>query len=193
MAHQTVRSEDIQDEKILCNESSDTRNSIIVRYKNKTYCFIIFMWIYKKEIRAPKKATTTKSKEKKRRGKIYSEMMMFKSVKMRAILVLINFSVCVFAITPVVQRPGAGNNNNNNPDRPRLPRTSASQFPKNATSRSSTTKPTFRTRWAFYFFHEIISFFLSCFKAFLLSWHYATLMHSAPVRNCWYFMYVLVL
>lgn len=29
---------------------------------------------------------------------------------------------------------------------------------------------------------------LSCFEAFLLSWHYATLMHST-VRNCWYFVF----
>lgn len=53
-------------------------------------------------------------------------------------IALFYYSVCVFAITPV--RPGTGNPS------PRLPRTSASQYPKNATSRSSTTKPTFRTR-----------------------------------------------
>ncbi|CRK91351.1 CLUMA_CG005024, isoform A [Clunio marinus] len=53
-------------------------------------------------------------------------------------ITLFYYSVCVFAITPV--RPGTGNPS------PRLPRTSASQYPKNATSRSSTSKPTFRTR-----------------------------------------------
>lgn len=53
-------------------------------------------------------------------------------------IVLLSYAVCVFAVSPV--RPGTGNSS------ARLPRTSASQYPKNATSRSSTTKPAFRTR-----------------------------------------------
>ncbi|KAG5684355.1 hypothetical protein PVAND_013590 [Polypedilum vanderplanki] len=54
-----------------------------------------------------------------------------------AIVVLLHI-VYIFAVSPV--RPGTGNTS------ARLPRTSASQYPKNATSRSSTTKLAFRTR-----------------------------------------------
>lgn len=96
-----------------------------------------------------------------------------------AIAILTYCTACVLAVAPV--RPGSGSNPS-----PRLPRTSASQFPKNSTSRSSTTKPTFRTRWvseSFFFFCAYSSkLFLSCFEAFLLSWHYATLMHGASEK-----------
>lgn len=108
--------------------------------------------------------------------------------KMRAsvaIAMLTYCTVCVLATAPV--RPGGGTNPS-----PRLPRTSASQFPKNSTSRSSTTKPTFRTRWVSVSAFDRLLFVLSCSEAFLLSWHYATLMHSThkPVRNYWHFQSV---
>lgn len=74
-----------------------------------------------------------------RKCKVYKS----NQAKMRAsvaIAMLTFCTMCVLATAPV--RPGGGTNPS-----PRLPRTSASQFPKNSTSRSSTTKPTFRTRW----------------------------------------------
>lgn len=99
--------------------------------------------------------------------------------KMRAsvaIAMLTYCTMCVLATAPV--RPGGGTNPS-----PRLPRTSASQFPKNSTSRSSTTKPTFRTRWVSVSAFDRLLFFLSCSEAFLLSWHYATLMHSTQASE----------
>ncbi|CAG9802723.1 unnamed protein product [Chironomus riparius] len=52
-------------------------------------------------------------------------------------IVLLSYAISIFAVSPV--RPGSASS-------ARLPRTSASQYPKNITSRSTTTKPAFRTR-----------------------------------------------